>query len=155
MIGSVQPGNGSFILIHDHYWPWIFLPSAPLFPCPPAPAPAKLFFYSDNIIGPELVARKQSWKHRENHKMLPREHLIGCPGVKMFLLKDPFKVFFIHNLRCHISSFVTCWFFLLFCHNLSSWVWSQFEFCHIDFFSFIFKILWQQDFNRNLCLVTT
>ena len=32
-------------------------------------------------------------KHRENRKTLPREHLIGCQGVKMFLLKDPFKFF--------------------------------------------------------------
>ena len=30
MSGLVHPGNGSFILIHDHYWPWIFLASAPL-----------------------------------------------------------------------------------------------------------------------------
>ena len=26
-------------------------------------------------------------------KTLPREHLIGCQGVKMFLLDDPFKLF--------------------------------------------------------------
>ena len=31
-------------------------------------------------------------KLRENCKTLPREHLIGCQGVKMFLLKDPFNV---------------------------------------------------------------
>ena len=31
--------------------------------------------------------------------MLPREHIIGWQGVKMFLLKDPLKVFFIHKLR--------------------------------------------------------
>ena len=31
-------------------------------------------------------------KHRENCKMLPREHRIGCQGVKMFLLKDPYKI---------------------------------------------------------------
>ena len=36
-------------------------------------------------------------KHCENCKTLPREHLIGREGVKMFLLKDPFKVFF----SCH------------------------------------------------------
>ena len=30
-------------------------------------------------------------KHRENRKMLPREHLIRCRGVKLFLLKDSFK----------------------------------------------------------------
>ena len=35
-------------------------------------------------------------KHCENCKKLPREHLIGCQGVKMFLLKRHFKVFFRH-----------------------------------------------------------
>ena len=29
----------------------------------------------------------------KNSKTLPREHLIGCQGVKMLLLKDPLKVF--------------------------------------------------------------
>ena len=29
-------------------------------------------------------------KHWENLKTLPTRHLIGCQGVKMFLLKDPF-----------------------------------------------------------------
>ena len=38
--------------------------------------------------------RETTVKHRKNSKTLPREHLIGCQGVKMFLLKDPFKVFF-------------------------------------------------------------
>ena len=33
---------------------------------------------------------KNTLKHRENRKTLPREHLLGCQGVKMFLLKDPF-----------------------------------------------------------------
>ena len=33
-------------------------------------------------------------KHRKNLKTLPREHIIGFQGVKMFLLKDPFKGFF-------------------------------------------------------------
>ena len=54
MSGLVQSGNGSFILIHDHYWPRIFLASAPPLLCPPAPALAKLFFYSDTSIGPIL-----------------------------------------------------------------------------------------------------
>ena len=30
-------------------------------------------------------------KHRENREKLPREHLIGCQGVKILLVKDPFK----------------------------------------------------------------
>ena len=33
-------------------------------------------------------------KHCKNRKTLPREHIIGFQSVKMFLLKDPFKVFF-------------------------------------------------------------
>ena len=33
-----------------------------------------------------------------DRKTLPRVHLIGCQGVKLFLLEDPFKVFF-NNLR--------------------------------------------------------
>ena len=37
------------------------------------------------------------YKHRKNRKTLPREHSIGCLGVKMFLLKDPFFSF--HNFR--------------------------------------------------------
>ena len=32
-------------------------------------------------------------KHCENRKTLPREHLIGCQGVQMLLLKATFKVF--------------------------------------------------------------
>ena len=37
-------------------------------------------------------------KHCENHKTLPREHLIGYQGVKTYLLKDHFKVFFFIDL---------------------------------------------------------
>ena len=36
-------------------------------------------------------------KHCENRKTLPREHLIGCQGVKLFLLKD--NIFFLYKLR--------------------------------------------------------
>ena len=35
------------------------------------------------------LANTQSNQHRKNCKTLPREHLIVCQGVKMFLLKDP------------------------------------------------------------------
>ena len=79
-------------------------------------------------------------------KKLPREHLIGCQGVKIFLLKYPFWVLsqfeflFGHNLSfvifwvlsqfqfCYNLSFVTTWLFRFFhklsfefCHHLSSW----------------------------------
>ena len=44
-----------------------------------------------------LVKQSSALKHRENCKKLPREHLIGCQVVKMFFLKDPFKVYFVIN----------------------------------------------------------
>ena len=34
-------------------------------------------------------------KHRENCKTLPTEHSISCQGVKIFYLKDPFKLVFL------------------------------------------------------------
>ena len=34
-------------------------------------------------------------KHCENRKTMPREHRIGCQGLKMFLLKDPLNLFFL------------------------------------------------------------
>ena len=49
--------------------------------------------------------------------MLPREHLVGCQGVKMFLLKDPFKVFFnqpgpkagsIHSIEVSVCCLFVC-----------------------------------------------
>ena len=49
-------------------------------------------------------------KHCENRKTLPREHHISCQGVKMFLLKDPFKFF---SLKIYVFEF---------CCTLSSWV---------------------------------
>ena len=49
-------------------------------------------------------------KHPKNCKRLPRENIISCQGVKMFLLKDPFKVVFFLNLDLSYSKF---------CHNLS------------------------------------
>ena len=63
-------------------------------------------------------------KHRKNRKRLPREHLIGFRGVKMFLLNNPLKVFF-PLINGDLSQFK-------FCHNLSIWFLSQF-----DFFSFV------------------
>ena len=34
------------------------------------------------------VSQNIKKKHRQNREKLPREHLIGCQGVKLFLLKD-------------------------------------------------------------------
>ena len=51
-----------------------------------------LHFIQENSHQKQLLKN-----HRENPKTLPREHLIGCQEFKMFLLKDPFKVFFFIN----------------------------------------------------------
>ena len=100
-------------------------------------------------------------KHRENRKTLPREHLIGCQGVKMFLLKDYFKVFVFTNWDLS---------YFKFCHNLSFWVLSLFQFSSSvtilvlsHWFFLIFSsqfdfchnlILSQFDFSHNLTIVT-
>ena len=69
-------------------------------------------------------------KHCKNCQTLPRDHRIGCQGVKVFLLKDPYKlVLFLINWDFHNTSFVTIW--EKFCHNLSFWVLTQFDFGHI------------------------
>ena len=58
-------------------------------------------------------------KHRKNCKKLPREHLISCWGVKLFLLNCvTITIFFF---------FFTIWVFE-FGHNLSFWFLSHFEF---------------------------
>jgi hypothetical protein len=44
-----------------------------------------------------VLAFHKNQKHRENRKTLPREHLIGCQGVKMFLLKEYLKKKFFIN----------------------------------------------------------
>ena len=53
-------------------------------------------------------------KQRENRKTMPREHLISCHGVKMFLLKDTFKGFSPHNLRFVIIQVLSQFEFLSF-----------------------------------------
>ena len=91
--------------------------------------------------------------------MLPRQHLIGCQGVKMFLLNDHFTVLFFIIENCNILSFVTIWVFE-FCHIFNSQVSSQYEYCQIDFFllhKLIFVPIWvfsQLDFCHNLSFVT-
>ena len=76
-------------------------------------------------------------KHRKNCKKLPWE-LVGCQGVKVFLLKDVIltssvtTVIFITITiwvfeRFEFFSLVTIWSFK-FCHNLFFWVLLQFEF---------------------------
>ena len=44
-----------------------------------------------SALGLDGVSTKSVIRHCKNHKKLHREHIIGCQGVKMFLLKDPFK----------------------------------------------------------------
>ena len=96
-------------------------------------------------------------KHRENRKNLPREHIIGCWGVKLFLLKDV-TIITVTTATVTTVTFTTVtigffwalsqfdfWFFspiwvFEFCYNLSFWVlshsfldWSQFGF--LSFFT--------------------
>ena len=64
------------------------------------------------------VLSAQKRKHRENRKILPREHLIGCQGVKMFLLNDPFSSSFFQSIgplgRCfHRVAMCVCLFVCL------------------------------------------
>ena len=53
------------------------------------------WIYITMVVG----VRDLPQKHRKNCKTVPREHLIGCQGVNMFLLKDPLKkkIFFINK----------------------------------------------------------
>ena len=76
-----------------------------------------LFKKSNKVLGQVVISKK----HCKNRKRLPREHHIGCQGVRMFLLKDPFKFFFLSQF----TFFVILWVLEL----------SQFDFCHIEFFS--------------------
>ena len=106
----------------------------------------------NNIFGVKTKTRagNRRRKHCENRNMLPREHLIGCQGVKMFLLKDHFIGFFFFSFlykfrfvifrvlsQLEFLSFVIIWVFEFF-HNLSFWVLSHFEFLF-----FTFKVLSQ------------
>ena len=63
-------------------------------------------------------------------RWLPRKHLIGCGGVKLFLTKDFCQKFFF-CLECEFLSFVIIW-VVEFCHNLSCLILSYFEFCQIE-----------------------
>ena len=69
---------------------------------------------SEEIFTLLSFTRSAFLKHRENREKLPREHLIRCQGVKMFLLKDPFKVFFRHKLRFVIIQVLSQFEFLSF-----------------------------------------
>ena len=80
----------------------------------------------------------------KNHKTLPREHLIGCQGVKMFLLKNPFKIF--SSLKWRFVTIEV----LLYFEFLSFRVLSQFGFCRI----LSFRVLSQLEFYQTLRFVT-
>ena len=71
-------------------------------------------------------------KTSQDHKRLPRVHLIRCRGVKLFLPKDFFRNWLFQALKFWVlSKFVFFSFivtyFLKFCHNLSLWICPQFE----------------------------
>ena len=65
-------------------------------------------------LATESVCNNITEKHHENRKTLPREHLIGSQGVKMFLQKDPFKVVVLHKLKFVIFQVLSQFQFLSF-----------------------------------------
>ena len=74
-------------------------------------------------------------KHRKNRKTLPREHLIGCQGLKIFLLKDAFEVFVNHKFRFVIIQVLSQFEFLSF---VKIWVLQNLSFVTTPvFFSFV------------------
>ena len=94
-------------------------------------------------------------KTLQDRKTLPKVHLIGCWGVKLFLPKDFLK--FCQKWSCHnlifwvLSQFeirvLSQFEFFAFCHNLSFWVFSQFGFCHnLSFWVVTFSVfgVWQK-----------
>ena len=80
-------------------------------------------------------------KHRKSCEKLPWE-LVGCQGVKLFLLKDVILTTAVTTVILLLSQFEflshqNYFFFIL--HNLSFWVWLQFDlssFVTICFFDF-------------------
>ena len=97
-------------------------------------------------------------KHCENREKLHREHLIGCQGVKWFLLK---YVTIITVTTATVTTAtvttvtvttVTNWVFWVFVKIWFSLVLSQFEFfwvlSHFDFLSFV--TIWVLEFGHNL-----
>ena len=89
-----------------------------------------------------IFSLKIEEKHRKNCEKLPWE-LLGCQGVKVFLLKD---VIITTSVTTVIFITITIWvfelsqfYFFLVLHNLSFWVWPQFDllsFVTICFFEF-------------------
>ena len=80
-------------------------------------------------------------------KWLPRKHLIGCQDVKLFITKDFFQKLFFWS-EFEFSSFVIIS-VVEFCHNLSCWILSHFEFCQtelnfvpIQVFQFCYNSSW-------------
>ena len=97
-------------------------------------------------------------KHCKNREKLHKEHLIGCQGVKLFLLKyvtiSTVTTAIVTTVPIWVlllkKNFFTIWFFEFchnlnyeFCLNLSFWVLST-----IFFFSFV--AIWVIDFGHNL-----
>jgi hypothetical protein len=83
-------------------------------------------------------------KHRKSCEKLPWE-LVGCQGVKVFLLKD---VIIPTSVTTVIFITITIWVFelsqfnfFLVLHNFSFWVWSQFDLSNFvtHFFSFFYN----------------
>ena len=74
-------------------------------------------------------------KHCKNCKKLHREHLIGCWGVNLFLLKDV-TIITVTTFTTDTITTVTIWLF---------------KFCHIFFCSFV--AIWVFEFYNNLIVL--
>ena len=106
-----------------------------------------MLFLIDFLEERECVERLGWIKYCKNHEKLHQEHIIGCQGVKLFLLwyviitTVPTATVIIVTITT-----VTIWFFWVWSHfNFLSFVnISVFEFCHI----LSFWDLSQFDFNR-------
>ena len=104
-------------------------------PNPSQPGMFQTFAYTRHInLHPWIP-----YKHRENRKKLHREHLIGCQGAKLFLLKYVImSTVATATVTTDTITTVTIWVF---------WVLAQFDFLHlsqIDTLSFI--KMWDPEF---------
>ena len=73
-----------------------------------------ILFVCSQKINQQYLSVDVCWKHRENREKLHREHLIGCRGVKLFLIKDvTITTFTSANVTTVTITTVTIWVFEL------------------------------------------
>ena len=85
---SNSPMNKRQIYIGRESWVFTNRGEARIKPSKPGRGFRELF---DKENERKLIKNEKRKKHCQNCKTLPREQLIGCQGVNMFLLKDQFK----------------------------------------------------------------